>query len=126
MIGERLTGLLGVPVERVTDLGTGHEWTLHRAALADGREVFAKVAAGRPGALAAEAYGLRWLAAGAPDLVPRQSSYDENPRGHRDAGLLMLPVKGRPLSGLRPAVGCPRVDRRRAPRGQANARGRRL
>jgi fructosamine-3-kinase len=54
--------LLGVPVEEQTDLGTSHEWSLHKAALADGRTVFVKRArTRRDGLFAAEANGLRWL-----------------------------------------------------------------
>ena len=67
----RLERLLGTDVARVRDLGTSHAWTLHRASLADGREVFVKAAApsGRAspedvppgGVFAAEAAGLRRL-----------------------------------------------------------------
>jgi fructosamine-3-kinase len=57
----RLTRLLGAKVDRVTDLGASHEWTLHRGTLADGREVFVKAADGQDGVFAAEAAGLRWL-----------------------------------------------------------------
>jgi fructosamine-3-kinase len=69
---ERLEALLGggVRVERVGDLGSSHDWTLHRVALSDGREVFVKAAAeagaAATGVLAAEAAGLRWLAEGRP------------------------------------------------------------
>ena len=55
----------GVRVESFTDLGTSHSWTLHRASLSDGREVFVKAAPDQPGVFAAEAAGLRWLADGA-------------------------------------------------------------
>lgn len=64
----RLTALLGVDVSRVDDLGASHEWTLHRATLADGRTAFVKAAASRGGVFAAEAAGLRWL--GAADAAP--------------------------------------------------------
>jgi fructosamine-3-kinase len=73
----RLSGLLDVSVTRVDDLGASHEWTLHKAALADGRTAFVKAAA-RPGEVfAAEAAGLRWLgeADGAP--VPEVLAVDE-------------------------------------------------
>ena len=59
---------LGTAAARVTDLGHSHGWTLHRAVLEDGREVFVKNAPGRPEVIAAEAAGLRWLAE--PGAVP--------------------------------------------------------
>jgi fructosamine-3-kinase len=61
-----LAGLTGSPVERVSDLGPSHDWSLHRVRLADGREVFVK-AGGSSGVLAAEAAGLRWLGEVAED-----------------------------------------------------------
>ncbi|XVQ10451.1 fructosamine kinase family protein [Spirillospora sp. CA-255316] len=66
---ERVEELLGggVRVERVSDLGSSHDWTLHRVALSDGREVFVKAAPDQAGVLAAEAAGLRWLAEGDGD-----------------------------------------------------------
>jgi fructosamine-3-kinase len=74
---DRLARLLGGAVSRIDDLGAAHEWTLHRATLADGRAAFVK-AAGRPGGVfAAEAAGLRWLgdADGAP--VPKVLAVDD-------------------------------------------------
>ncbi|MFG2087990.1 MULTISPECIES: fructosamine kinase family protein [unclassified Spirillospora] len=77
----RLERLLGTRVDGVSDLGSSHAWTLHRASLADGREVFVKAAAGssqgdgapdprvsaaEAGVFAAEAAGLRWLAEAGP------------------------------------------------------------
>jgi fructosamine-3-kinase len=72
-----LAGLLGVDVTSVDDLGASHEWTLHRATLADGRTVFVKAANGPDGVFAAEAAGLRWLGevAGAP--VPEVLGVDD-------------------------------------------------
>ncbi|WP_420867446.1 fructosamine kinase family protein [Actinomadura bangladeshensis] len=71
---ERMAELLGTGVASVRDLGSSHAWTLHRASLADGREVFVKAAAGQAGVFAAEAAGLRWLgeagpAAPVPDVL---------------------------------------------------------
>ncbi|GAA2136478.1 fructosamine kinase family protein [Actinomadura napierensis] len=63
---ERIGRLLGSPVESVRDLGSSHAWTLHRAALADGREVFVKAASDQAGVFAAEAAGLRWLGEAGP------------------------------------------------------------
>ncbi|TMR40052.1 fructosamine kinase, partial [Actinomadura geliboluensis] len=45
----RLERLLGTGVADVRGLGSSHSWTLHRASLADGREVFVKAAADRAG-----------------------------------------------------------------------------
>ncbi|MFB4303226.1 fructosamine kinase family protein [Actinomadura sp. NTSP31] len=63
---ERIGRLLGSPVESVRGLGSSHAWTLHRAALADGREVFVKAAPDQAGVFAAEAAGLRWLGEAGP------------------------------------------------------------
>ncbi|HEU5155814.1 MAG TPA: fructosamine kinase family protein [Streptosporangiaceae bacterium] len=73
----RLTGLLGGGVTRLDDLGASHEWTLHKAMLADGRTAFVKASARSGGVFAAEAAGLRWLgeATGAP--VPEVLAVDE-------------------------------------------------
>jgi fructosamine-3-kinase len=76
-VGAHLTALLGVEVRAVTDLGSRHAWTLHRGVLADGREVFVKAAPDQAAVFAAEARGLRWLATGAPDLVPEVLAVDE-------------------------------------------------
>ncbi|MFC9971458.1 fructosamine kinase family protein [Spirillospora sp. NPDC127200] len=72
--------LLGVPVDHVVDLGSSHSWTLHRAALADGREVFVKAVAGDglAGVFQAEADGLRWLGEAGPDApVPEVLAADD-------------------------------------------------
>lgn len=63
---DRLTELLGTDVASVSDLGSSHSWTLHRASLADGREVFVKAAGDQAGVFAAEAAGLRWLGEAGP------------------------------------------------------------
>ncbi|WP_433677799.1 fructosamine kinase family protein [Nocardia sp. CA-119907] len=73
----RLAELLGVTVRAVTDVGSSHSWTLHRAVLADGREVFVKAALDRAQVFRAEAAGLRWLAVGAPELVPEVLAVDD-------------------------------------------------
>ncbi|RDI63498.1 fructosamine kinase family protein [Nocardia pseudobrasiliensis] len=82
-LASRLAALLDTPVRVVTDLGHRHAWTLHRAQLADGREVFAKALdshrrsdAGQ--ALAAEAAGLRWLGEGEHGLIPEVLAADAN------------------------------------------------
>ncbi|TDC12370.1 fructosamine kinase [Actinomadura bangladeshensis] len=76
--------LLGTGVASVRDLGSSHAWTLHRASLADGREVFVKAAAGQAGVFAAEAAGLRWLGEAGPGApVPDVLAADD--------GMLVLP-----------------------------------
>jgi fructosamine-3-kinase len=77
VIAERLTALLDTGVVRVADLGASHDWTLHRATLEDGRDVFVKAAEAPAGVFGSEAAGLRWLAehpggaaAGDVPLVP--------------------------------------------------------
>jgi fructosamine-3-kinase len=63
---ERVTGV-GVRDLRLT--GSQHRWQHYRAVLADGREVFAKIArTDLGGVFAAEAHGLRWL--GEPGALP--------------------------------------------------------
>ncbi|WP_433621134.1 fructosamine kinase family protein [Nocardia sp. CA-120079] len=73
----RLAALVGVAVESITDLGSQHSWTLHRAVLGDGREVFVKAAQDQVSVFAAEAAGLRWLAAVVPELVPEVLAVDD-------------------------------------------------
>ncbi|MFE9325390.1 fructosamine kinase family protein [Nocardia sp. NPDC052278] len=73
----KLAALVGVTVESITDLGSQHSWTLHRAVLGDGREVFVKAAHDQVPVFAAEAAGLRWLAAGVPELVPEVLAVDD-------------------------------------------------
>ncbi|MEO5875195.1 MAG: fructosamine kinase family protein [Streptosporangiaceae bacterium] len=67
--------LLGQDVVGQDDLGRSHAWTLHRAWLADGREVFVK----RGADFAAEAAGLTWLGAPAVEVL------------YEGEGLLVLP-----------------------------------
>jgi fructosamine-3-kinase len=69
--------LLGSTVVTMVNLGASHAWTLHRAVLADGREVFVKrAAAGPDGVLRAEAAGLRWLAEAQAAPVPEVLAAD--------------------------------------------------
>ncbi len=78
-----VSDLLGIPVSTMSDLGRSHAWTLHRARLADGRDVFVKAADGEldsesGSALQAEAAGLRWLGEGdRAGLVPAVLGSDE-------------------------------------------------
>ena len=75
---ERVGRLLGSPVGAVSGLGSSHAWTLHRASLADGREVFVKAAPDQAGVFAAEAAGLRWLGEAGPDApVPAVLAADD-------------------------------------------------
>jgi fructosamine-3-kinase len=79
VIAVRLERLLGTAVDGVRDLGTSHSWTLHRASLADGREVFVKAAPDQAGVFAAEAAGLRWLAEAGPGTpVPEVVAVDDH------------------------------------------------
>ncbi|MFI7670312.1 fructosamine kinase family protein [Nocardia sp. NPDC049526] len=78
-----LAALVGGTVDSIIDLGSHHSWTLHRAVLSDGREVFVKAAHDQASVFAAEAAGLRWLAAGVPELVPEVLAVDD--------GMLVLP-----------------------------------
>lgn len=78
-VADHLGALLDTSVRAVTDLGSSHAWTLHRATLADGRDVFVKASGEPTTVFAAEAAGLHWLATGAaaergpvPDRVPGQ------------------------------------------------------
>ncbi len=72
---ERVTGA-GVRELRLT--GSQHRWQHYRAVLADGREVFAKVAgADLGGVFAAEAHGLRWLGEAGSAPVPSVLGWDE-------------------------------------------------
>ncbi|MFX0577173.1 fructosamine kinase family protein [Nocardia nepalensis] len=72
-----LAELLGSGVRAVTDLGSSHSWTVHRALLDDGRDVFVKAALDQAAVFEAEAAGLRWLGAGVPELVPEVLAVDE-------------------------------------------------
>ncbi|MEU8340959.1 fructosamine kinase family protein [Spirillospora sp. NPDC048832] len=75
---DRLERLLGTAVSDVRDLGSSHSWTLHRASLADGREVFVKAADDQAGVFAAEAAGLRWLGEAGPGTpVPEVLAADD-------------------------------------------------
>jgi len=64
---ERISDLLGVQVTQTRDAGGQHGYRHVTGTLADGRSFFAKVAPGAGGAVAAafaaEANGLRWIAA---------------------------------------------------------------
>lgn len=73
-----LERLLGVPAERVVRMGSSHAWTLSRATLADGREVFVKATHDRAGVFAAEAAGLRWLREDDDPPVPEVLAADEH------------------------------------------------
>lgn len=84
MIAARLERLLGAPPRHVRDLGTSHDWTVHKAVLADGRAVFVKATRGaatgrapHAGVFAAEAAGLAWLAAPGVAAVPEVVAADE-------------------------------------------------
>ncbi|GAA3972180.1 fructosamine kinase family protein [Actinomadura viridis] len=79
---ERVEELLGdgARVASIADLGSSHAWTLHRVSLDGGGELFVKAAPDQAGVFAAEAAGLRWLAAGggAEPPVPEVVAADEH------------------------------------------------
>lgn len=70
----RLSRLAGVEIAECRPLGSEHGAQHYRVRLADGRELFVKVAAGSApdagAALAAEATGLRWLGEAAAVPIP--------------------------------------------------------
>jgi fructosamine-3-kinase len=73
-VAGRLERLTGAAVRELRAAGSQFRWNYYRAVLADGRAVFAKVAAaGLGGVFDAEARGLRWLgeagAAGVPEVL---------------------------------------------------------
>jgi len=78
----RIGALVGVAVAGVREAGTRHGFRHLTGALADGREIFVKAAAGdgagAPGAFAAEANGLRWLALAGAVPVPAVLGADES------------------------------------------------
>jgi fructosamine-3-kinase len=84
-VGRRIGALVGVPVAEVRAAGAQHGYRHLTAALADGREVFAKAAqdsgsgtGGHAAAFAAEANGLRWLAEANAVPVPEVLGADED------------------------------------------------
>jgi fructosamine-3-kinase len=76
----RIGALVGVAVAGVREVGTRHGFRHLTGALADGRGIFVKAAvgAGAPGAFAAEANGLRWLARAGAVPVPAVLGADES------------------------------------------------
>jgi fructosamine-3-kinase len=81
LASQRIGPLLNVPVTEVRAVGAQHGYEHLTARLADGREVFAKAALGAGGhaaAFAAEANGLRWLAAAGALPVPEVLGVDEH------------------------------------------------
>jgi fructosamine-3-kinase len=77
-VAQRLERLTGAGVRDLQAAGAAHRWRYYRAALADGRAVFAKVAdTGLAGLFAAEAAGLRWLAEAGAVPVPEVAGWDE-------------------------------------------------
>ena len=77
-VAGRLERLTGAGVRELRAAGSAHRWRYYRAVLADGREVFAKVAAaGLAGVFGAEAHGLRWLGEAGAVPVPEVLGWDE-------------------------------------------------
>jgi len=77
-VAGRLERLTGAAVRELRAAGAQHRWSHYRAVLADGRAVFAKVAAaGLGGVFGAEARGLRWLGEAHAVGVPEVLGWDE-------------------------------------------------
>jgi fructosamine-3-kinase len=76
----RVGALVGVAVAGLREVGTRHGFRHLTGTLADGRGIFVKAAvgAGAPGAFAAEANGLRWLAQADAVPVPAVLGADES------------------------------------------------
>jgi fructosamine-3-kinase len=78
-VAQRLERLTGTGVGDLQPAGSAHRWRYYRAALADGRVVFAKVAAaGLAGLFDAEGRGLRWLGEAGAVPVPGVVGWDES------------------------------------------------
>jgi fructosamine-3-kinase len=77
---EKLGALVGTPVGGVREAGARHGFRHLTGTLADGRAIFVKAAVGgaEPDAFAAEAHGLRWLAAAGTVPVPAVLGVDES------------------------------------------------
>lgn len=103
--------LLGSTVARWRDLGASHSWTLHRATLEDGRELFVK----KGYDFTAEAAGLRWLGPPAAEVL------------HAETGLLVLPwleeVRPSPAAARELGRGLAAMHARGAPHFGASWRG---
>ncbi|MFD6163303.1 fructosamine kinase family protein [Nocardia sp. NPDC060256] len=105
-VADQLGALLGTSVRAVTDLGSSHTWTLHRATLADGRDVFVKASAEPTTVFTAEAAGLRWLATGPGAVADRQVALDHTSGQVGTAGVLNhAPGRGRPGEMLDDTLG---------------------
>ena len=112
-VAGRLARLTGAAVRELRAAGSQHRWDHYRAVLADGRAVFAKVAAaGLGGVFDAEARGLRWLGEAGAVGVPEVLGWDEAtlvvswlPAGRPDAAAAER--FGRELARLH-AAGAPR------------------
>jgi fructosamine-3-kinase len=91
-VAQRLERLSGTGVRDLHPAGSAHRWRYYRATLADGREVFAKVAeAGLTGLFGAEARSLRWLGEAGAVPVPEVLGWD-------DATLVVSRVAAGPAS----------------------------
>ena len=77
-VAGRLERLTGAAVRELRAAGSQFRWNYYQAVLADGRAVFAKVAAaGLGGVFEAEARGLRWLAEAGAVGVPEVLGWDD-------------------------------------------------
>jgi len=77
-VGRRLAKLTGTGVRKLKVIGSQHGQCHYRAVLDDGRTAFVKTGDGTPGALRAEALGLRWLREPGVAAVPEVLGWDDS------------------------------------------------
>jgi fructosamine-3-kinase len=78
-LADKIAQLTGSPVRALEVIGGQHSWQHYRAALADGRYLFAKAATRSHGEIMrSEARSLRWLAEPGVIAVPEVIGYDGN------------------------------------------------
>ncbi len=77
-VAARLERLTGAGVRKLHPVGAQHGQRHYRAELADGRAAFVKTGGDTPGALRAEALGLRWLREPAVAAVPEVLGWDDS------------------------------------------------
>jgi hypothetical protein len=141
-VAGRLERLTGAAVRELRAAGSQFRWNYYRAVLADGRAVFAKVAAaGLGGVFDAEARSLRWLGEAGAVGVPEVLGWDDAtlvvsvvPPGRADAaaaerfgrswrGFAGRARFGAPWPGFIASPFCPDRPRQRRRRGPGHVAG---